>query len=71
MTRRPLLARELDMLGEIIAEEVNRFLGGAPKRRRLACGRTFTPRHSWHFLCCESCRSLWNRGRIRPRRGNR
>lgn len=69
--RRSVLRAELQTLREIIAEEVTRYLGGALRRACLACGRKFTPRQSWHFLCSGECRNEWNRGRIRPRKGNR
>lgn len=68
---KPLLARERAMLSEIIADEVARFLDGIARRSCLACGRRFTTRHGWHFLCSEDCRHEWNRGRIIPRKGVR
>ena len=71
MPRSSLLTAERRMLAQVIAEEVTRYLGGIVRRACLACGRQFTPRQSWHFLCCDLCRHEWNRGRIRPRRGAR
>lgn len=59
------------LLRSIIAQEVAAYVGGRETRRCAFCGRSFEPRHRYHFFCPakekRECRRAFYRGIFRPR----
>jgi len=50
-----------------VREQIGDYIKGEHERHCANCGREFTGKSRYNFLCSDGCRSEWNRGWFHPK----